>query len=46
MSFLFLLMMQNSAQIQGLTIPKRVILKYFDVNDMIFTLSGNIFASK
>ncbi len=46
MSFLFLLMMQNSEQIQGLPIPKRVILKYFDVNSAIFTLSGNVFASK
>ncbi len=38
--------MQNSVRRQGLTIPQRVILKNFDVNGAIFTLSGNVFASK
>lgn len=38
--------MQNSVRIQDMTIPKRVILKNFDVNGAIFTLSGNVFASK
>ena len=36
-------MMQNSERIQCFAIPKRVILRYFDVYNVIFTLSGNAF---
>lgn len=39
-------MMQNSEYKENSAIPKRVILMIFDANQMIFTLSGNVFTSK